>query len=58
MRRDRDGAAGGGVLIYVRDGIDISGIRNRQTPLDETIWVLIQCKGQSFILCNTYQSDY
>ena len=34
---DRDGAAGGGVLFYVRDGIGISGIRNRQTPLDETI---------------------
>ena len=58
MRRDRDGAAGGGVLIYVRDRIGISGIRNRQTPLDETICVLIQCKGQSFLLCHTYQSDY
>ena len=58
MRRDRDGAAGGGLLIYVRDGIGISRIRNLETPLDETIWVLIQGKGQSFLLCNTYRSDY
>lgn len=54
MRRDRDGAAGGGLLIYVRDGIGISRIRNLETPLDETIWVLIQGNGQSFLLCNTY----
>ena len=58
MRRDRDGAAGGGVLIYVRDGIGISRIRNLETPLDETIWALFQGKGQSFLLCNTYRSDY
>ena len=58
MRRDRDGAAEGGVLIYVGVGIGISGIRNCQTTLDETIWVLIQGKGQSFLLCNTYRSDY
>jgi hypothetical protein len=30
MRRERDGAAGGGVLIYVRDGIGISRIKNRR----------------------------
>jgi hypothetical protein len=41
-----------------RDGIGISRIRNLETPLDETIWVLIQGKGQSFLLCNTYRSDY
>ena len=58
MRRDRDGTAGGGLLIYVRDGIGISRIRNLENPLDETIWVLIQGKGQSFLLCNTYRSDY
>ena len=58
MRRDRDGAAGGGLLIYVRDGIGISRIRNLETSLDETIWVLIQGKGRSFLLCNTYRSDY
>ena len=58
MRRNRDGAAGGGLLIYVRDGIGISRIRNLETSLDETIWVLIQGKGRSFLLCNTYRSDY
>ena len=58
MRRDRDGAGGRGLLIYVRDGIGISRIRNLETPLDETTWVLIQGKGQSFLLCNTYRSDY
>ena len=58
MRSDKDGAVGGGLLIYVRDGIGISRIRNLETPLDETIWVLIQGKGQSFLLCNTYRSDY
>jgi uncharacterized membrane protein YobD (UPF0266 family) len=45
MCRDRDGAAGGGLLIYVRDGIGITRIRNIETPLDETIWILIQDKG-------------
>jgi hypothetical protein len=58
MRRDEDGAAGCGVLIYVRDGIGISRIRNLQTPLEETILVPFQGKGQSFLQCNTYRSDY
>jgi hypothetical protein len=47
MRHDRDGAAEGGLLIYVRDGICISRIRNLETPLDAIIWVLIQGNGQS-----------
>ena len=58
MRRDRGGTAGGGLLIYVRDGICISRIRNLETPLDAIIWVLIQGNGQSFLLCNTYRSHY
>jgi hypothetical protein len=56
MRHDRDGAAEGGLLIYVRDRICISRIRNLETPLDAIIWVLIQVNGQSFLLCNTYRS--
>jgi hypothetical protein len=46
MRRDRDGVAGGGLLIYVRDGIGISRIRNLETPLD-TISMF------GFTLCKT-----
>jgi hypothetical protein len=36
--------------------ISISRKSELENNLDETIWVEIRSKGQSFLLCNTYRS--
>ena len=54
-RKDRANS-GGGLLIYSKNDISISRKSELENNLDETIWVEIRSKGQSFLLCNTYRS--
>jgi hypothetical protein len=54
-RKDRSNS-GGGLLIYSENDISISRKSELENNLDETIWVEIRSKGQSFLLCNTYRS--
>jgi hypothetical protein len=46
-RKDRSNS-GGGLLIYSENDISISRKSELENNLDETIWVEIRSKGQSF----------
>ena len=54
-RKDRSNS-GGGLLIYSKNDISISRKSELENNLDETIWVEIRSKGQSFLLHSTYRS--
>jgi hypothetical protein len=54
-RKDRSNS-GGGLLIYSKNDISISRKSELENNLDETIWVEIRSKGQSFLFCYTYRS--
>ena len=51
-RKDRSNS-GDGLLIYSKNYISLSRKSELENNLDETIWVEIRSKGQSFLLCNT-----
>jgi hypothetical protein len=53
-RKDRSNR-GGWLLIYSKNDISISRKSELENNFDETIWVEIRSKGQSFLLCNTYR---
>jgi hypothetical protein len=42
--------SGGGLLIYSKNDISISRKSELENNLDETIWVEIRSKGQSFFI--------
>jgi hypothetical protein len=48
--------SGGGLLVYSKNDISISRKSELENNLDETIWVEIRSKGQSFLFCYTYRS--
>lgn len=54
IRKDRNNF-GGGLLIYVKDDIGILRRNDLENQSDETLWVEIRAKGQTFLLCNTYR---
>ena len=54
QRKDRSNH-GGGLLIYSKEEIGITRLCHIENAIDETIWVQVHGKGQSFILCNTYR---
>jgi hypothetical protein len=47
-----------GFLIYTKENVNISRIIQLENNLDETFWVQIHAKGQSFLLCNTYRPQW
>ena len=53
QRPDRQNQTGGGLLIYTKENVNISRIIQLENNLDESLWVQIHEKGQSFLLCNT-----
>jgi hypothetical protein len=55
QRKDRTNS-GGGLLIYSKEDIGICRKHELENDIDETIWVEVHTKGQSFLLCNTYIS--
>jgi hypothetical protein len=54
QRRDRQNQTGGGLLIYAKENVIISRLIQLQNNLDESLWVQIHAKDQSFLLCNIY----
>jgi hypothetical protein len=40
--------------------VDISGERVTvlENDTDETIWIKVRARGQTFLLCNTYRSEW
>jgi hypothetical protein len=58
QRRDRQNQTGGGLLIYTKENVNISRIIQLENNLDESLWVQIHAKGQSFLLCNTYRPQW
>ena len=49
---------GRGLLIYTKENVNISRIIQLENNLDESLWVQIHAKGQSFLLCNTYRPQW
>ena len=57
IRKDRN-RSGGGLLIYVKDYLIVQRKPELENYIDETLWVEIRDNGLSFLLCNTYRSDF
>ena len=57
LRKDRNNF-GGGLLIYAKDDISLSRKAILENDIDETIWVEVKARGQSFLLCNTYRPEW
>ena len=57
IRKDRN-RSGGGLLIYVKDYLIVQRKPELENYIDETLWVEIRGNGLSFLLCNTYRSDF
>ena len=57
FRKDRNNA-GGGLLIYTKDDMSVTRKGVLENHIDETIWVEIRGKGQTFLLCCTYRSEW
>jgi len=58
QRRDRQNQTGGGLLIYTKENVNISRITQLENNVDESLWVQIHAKGQSFLLGNTYRPQW
>ena len=57
LRRDRS-RSGGGILIYVKEGILCTPKPELQNEIDETLWAEISYKGKTFLLCCTYRPEW
>jgi hypothetical protein len=57
LRKDRTNY-GCGLLIYSKEDIGICRQHELENDIDETIWVEVHAKGHSFLLCNTYRSEW
>ena len=56
FRRDREANSGGGILVYVRDGISCSRRSDLEHKNLECIWLEIKpVKSKPFLLCNIYR---
>jgi hypothetical protein len=49
---------GGGLLIYAQDTMRMVRKQELENSIDETLWVEINAKGQSFLVCNTYWAQW
>ena len=57
IRKDRNNS-GGGLLIYFKDDISVERVTDLENDTDETIWTKVRAGGQTFLLCNTYRSEW
>ena len=48
----------GGLLIYFKDYISVIRKNELENHIDESIWVEIQGKGTTFLLCSTYRPEW
>lgn len=51
-RKDRTNH-GGGLLIYFKDNICTSRKYDLENDIDETMWIEVKTRGQTFLLCHT-----
>ena len=56
-RKDRNNS-GGGFLIYFKDDISGERVTDLENDTDETIWIKVRARGQTFLLCNTYRPEW
>jgi hypothetical protein len=49
---------GGGLFIYAQDTMRMVRKQELENSIDETLWVEINAKGQSFLVCNTYWAQW
>ena len=56
-RKDRNNS-GGGFLIYFKDDISGERVTVLENDTDETIWIKVRARGQTFLLCNTYRPEW
>ena len=54
IRKDRNNY-GGGVMIYAKNEIILTRKTELENPIDETVWVEVRAKGQTFLLCHSYR---
>jgi hypothetical protein len=47
-----------GLLIYFKDYISVIRKHELENHIDESIWVEIQGKGTTFLLCSTYRPEW
>jgi hypothetical protein len=45
-------------VIYTKENVNISRIIQLENNLNESLWVQIHTKGQSFLLCNAYRPQW
>ena len=57
IRKDRNNS-GGGVLIYTKDDLVVNRKNEYENPIDETLWVEVRGRGQKFLLCCAYRSNF
>ena len=57
IRKDRNNS-GGGILIYSKEDVAVIRKKEFENPIDETVWIEIRGKGQTFLLCCAYRSQY
>ena len=57
QRKDRTNA-GDGLLIYAKDSIRMVRKQELENSIDATLWVEINAKCQSFLVCNTYRAQW
>ena len=43
---------GGELLIYLKDDISVERVTDLEIDTDETIWIKVRARGQTFLLCN------
>jgi hypothetical protein len=57
IRKDRNNS-GGGPLIYFKHDIFVERFTDLENDTDETIWIKVRIRGQTFLLCNTYRPEW
>ncbi|PJE78200.1 hypothetical protein CI610_02867 [invertebrate metagenome] len=57
FRRDRN-YAGGGILVYVKNLLNVTRLHHLENPEDETVWVQINLKNYSIIVCTAYRPEH
>jgi hypothetical protein len=55
--KDRNNS-GGGLLIYFKDDIFVERVTVLENDTDETIWIKVRTRGQTFLLSNTYRPEW
>jgi hypothetical protein len=56
-KNDRNNSDGG-LLIYFKDDIFVERVTVLENDTDETIWIKVRTRGQTFLLSNTYRPEW